>query len=241
MDKNKKWIDYIIELQSLAQAGLTYGKDVYDQERYERIRQLSSMMMADISNKPVEQVEGLFCNEVGYQTPKIDTRAAIFKEDKILLVQEKNGTWSLPGGWCDVNVSVMENTIKEVKEEAGLDVVVKNVIAIQDREKHNQPIYAYKVCKIFMLCEVEGGVFKENSETIGFVILQKTIFQYLLQKRIMKNKFKCVLMLIRQEKNGKHILIKEAYLWDFLRRKNKHYHFLLMINKIQHALYVVIF
>ena len=52
-------------------------------------------MMADISNKPVEQVEGLFCNEVGYQTPKIDTRAAIFKEDKILLVQEKNGTWSL--------------------------------------------------------------------------------------------------------------------------------------------------
>ena len=146
MDKNKKWIDYIIELQSLAQAGLTYGKDVYDQERYERIRQLSAMMMADISNKPVEQVEGLFCNEVGYQTPKIDTRAAIFKEDKILLVQEKNGTWSLPGGWCDVNVSV----------------------AIQDREKHNQPIYAYKVCKIFMLCEVEGGVFKENSETIGF-------------------------------------------------------------------------
>ena len=154
MDKNKKWIDYIIELQSLAQAGLTYGKDVYDQERYERIRQLSAMMMADISNKPVEQVEGLFCNEAGYQTPKI--------------VQEKNGTWSLPGGWCDVNVSVMENTIKEVKEEAGLDVVVKNVIAIQDREKHNQPIYAYKVCKIFMLCEVEGGVFKENSETIGF-------------------------------------------------------------------------
>lgn len=83
------------------------------------------MMMADISNKPVEQVEGLCCNEVGYQTPKIDTRAAIFKEDKILLVQEKNGTWSLPGGWCDVNVSVMENTIKEVKEEAGLDVLLK--------------------------------------------------------------------------------------------------------------------
>ena len=152
MDKNKKWIDYIIELQSLAQAGLTYGKDVYDKERYKRIRQLSAIMMADLSNKPLEQVEGLFCNEVGYQTPKIDTRAAIFKEDKILLVQEKN----------------MENTIKEVKEEAGLDVVVKNVIAIQDREKHNQPIYAYKVCKIFMLCEVEGGVFKENSETIGF-------------------------------------------------------------------------
>lgn len=35
MDKNKQWIDLIVELQSLAQAGLTYGKDVYDKERYE--------------------------------------------------------------------------------------------------------------------------------------------------------------------------------------------------------------
>ena len=89
MDKNKKWIDYIIELQSLAQAGLTYGKDVYDQERYERIRQLSAMMMADISNKPVEQVEGLFCNEVGYQTPKIDTRALFLKKIKSYLYKRK--------------------------------------------------------------------------------------------------------------------------------------------------------
>lgn len=29
-----KWLDWVIELQSIAQAGLTYGKDVYDKERY---------------------------------------------------------------------------------------------------------------------------------------------------------------------------------------------------------------
>ena len=40
---------------------IVHGKDVYDKERYERIRQLSAMMMADLSNKPLEQVEGLFC------------------------------------------------------------------------------------------------------------------------------------------------------------------------------------
>ena len=72
-----------------------------------------------IKVKEFEKVKNLFCNETGYQTPKIDTRAAIFKDDKILLVHENNGTWSLPGGWCDLNVSVTENTIKEVKEEAG--------------------------------------------------------------------------------------------------------------------------
>ena len=72
-----------------------------------------------IKVKEFEKVKNLFYNETGYQTPKIDTRAAIFKDDKILLVHENNGTWSLPGGWCDLNVSVTENTIKEVKEEAG--------------------------------------------------------------------------------------------------------------------------
>lgn len=168
MDKNKQWIDLIVELQSLAQAGLTYGKDVYDKERYERIRDISAEMMADISDMPPEKVKGLFCNETGYQTPKIDTRAAIFKDDKILLVHENNGTWSLPGGWCDVNVSVTENTIKEVKEEAGFDVTVKSVIAVQDREKHNLPVYAYRICKIFMLCSVTGGNFQANIETTGF-------------------------------------------------------------------------
>ncbi len=113
----------------------------------------------------MEKVKELFCNETGYQTPKIDTRAAIFQDDKILLVKENNGTWSLPGGWADVNVSVKENTVKEVKEEAGLDVTADMVIAVQDREKHNLPVYAWKVCKIFVLCSVIGGAFQENIET----------------------------------------------------------------------------
>lgn len=183
MDKNKLWIDWIIELQSLAQAGLFYGKDVYDKERYERIREIAAEMMSHIADMPPEKVQGLFCNEIGYQTPKIDTRAAIFKDDKILLVHENNGTWSLPGGWCDVNVSVTANTIKEVKEEAGLDVVAQSVIAVQDREKHNLPLYAYKVCKIFMLCSVVGGSFEANSETIGFdYFAENSIPQLALEK-----------------------------------------------------------
>ena len=115
MERNDRWLDWIVELQSLAQAGLTYGKDVYDLERYSRIREIAAQMLGDLSALPVETVQGIFCNETGYQTPKIDTRAAIFQDDKILLVQERDGKWSLPGGWCDVNVSVGENTAKEVR------------------------------------------------------------------------------------------------------------------------------
>lgn len=165
MSTNEPWLSWAIELQSLAQAGLTYGKDVYDRERYERIREISAEMLAYKADISLEKVKELFCDEVGYQTPKLDTRAAIFQEDKILLVKENNGTWSLPGGWVDVNVSVKENTIKEVKEEAGLDVIADKIIAVQDRAKHNLPVYAYGVCKIFVLCTVIGGQFEPNIET----------------------------------------------------------------------------
>lgn len=113
------------------------------------------------------QVKDLFCNETGFQTPKLDTRAAIFKDDKILLVEENDGTWSMPGGWVDVMETVKSNTVKEVKEEAGLDVDAVRVIALHDRNLHNQPPYAYNVCKVFVLCEVKGGCFHPNIETVG--------------------------------------------------------------------------
>lgn len=166
--KNEKWLDWAIELQSLAQAGLTYCKDPFDRERYERIREITAEMLSDKTDVSVEKVKELFCNETGYQTPKIDTRAAIFRDGKILLVRENNGKWSLPGGWCDVNVSVGENAVKEVSEEAGLDVTADRIIAVLDRAKHNLPVYPYGVCKIFVRCSVIGGSFKENTETTGF-------------------------------------------------------------------------
>lgn len=168
------WLKWAIEIQSIAQSGLTYGKDVYDLERYEQLRKISAEMLNYKTDIPIDKIENLFCNEEGYQTPKLDTRAAIFKDGKILLVLERNGKWSLPGGWVDVLESIESNTVKEVKEESGFDVVAKRVIAIQDRNKHNKPLYAYGVCKVFVECEITGGEFKENIETleIGYFSLE---------------------------------------------------------------------
>lgn len=165
MKTEDKLLDLAIELQSLAQAGLTYGKDVFDLERYARIREISAELLALKTDLPIKKIRGLFCNESGYQTPKLDTRSAIFQDGKILLVKENNGKWSLPGGWVDVNRSVAENAVKEVREEAGLDVSVDRVIAVQDRARHNLPVYPYGVCKIFLLCTLLGGSFKQNTET----------------------------------------------------------------------------
>lgn len=161
----EKWLKWAMEIQSLAQGGLAYTNNVYDIERYERLRGIAAEMVAEKSNISLEKVKDLFCNEKGYQTPKIDTRAAIFKDNKIILVHENDGTWALPGGWCDVLESIESNTLKEVREEAGLEAKAIKIIAIQDRNKHNKPVYAYGICKVFVLCEAIGGAFVENIET----------------------------------------------------------------------------
>lgn len=167
---NDKWLDFAIRIQSIAQAGLQYGKDKFDRERYEALRQIAAEMLAAKTDVPVEKVVGLFCNESGYQTPKVDTRGAVFAEGKILLVRENDGNWSLPGGWCDVDQSVASNTVKEVREETGFSVSAERMIAVQDWRKHNVTNYAYGVVKTFLLCKCEGGAFEENLETtaIGF-------------------------------------------------------------------------
>ena len=138
MKQNEKWLQWAVELQSLAQAGLYYTENPFDQERYQRIRDISAEILALQTEIPLEKAKDLFCCEIGYQTPKLDTRAAI---------------------------SVGENAVKEVREEAGLEVIPERIIAVQDREKHNQPPYAYKVCKVFVLCRLVGGHFQENIET----------------------------------------------------------------------------
>src|SRR5699024_6209387 len=112
-----KLVNWIAELQSIAQAGLTYGKDVYDRERYQRIREITAEMMAAKIGLSLEKVTDLFCGETSYQTPKVDTRAAIFKDIHILLVDERDGTGSLPGGRIEFNQSIKENTVKHHREE----------------------------------------------------------------------------------------------------------------------------
>lgn len=164
--EEEKWLNWAIELQSLAQAGLAYGKDKFDIERFERIREISAEIVSHKTDISIEKVKNLFCNEVGYQTPKIDTRAAIFENNKILLIQESNGKWALPGGWADVHLSVKENVLKEVKEEAGIEASAEMIVALLDVTKNQGKAIPYGITKIFVLCEYVSGKFEKNIETI---------------------------------------------------------------------------
>lgn len=166
MITQEQLIAWAAELQSIAQAGLAYSQNPYERERFHRIREISAEIMSEKTGLSLEQVTDVFCCETGFQTPKLDTRAAIFDQGRILLVKEtQSDTWSMPGGWVDFDQSVATNTVKEVREEAGLDVVVDRLVALLDRNRHNPPPYAHGICKAFVLCSVLGGEFSPNLET----------------------------------------------------------------------------
>ena len=163
-----KWLEWAQRIQSIAQAGIEYSKDVYDVERFEMLREISVEIVASHIEAKPEVVRSLFADETGYQTPKLDVRAVVPNGQTLLFVQEaSNGRWSLPGGWAEINHTLFENVKKEVIEEAGLIVEPKSIVAILDRSRHVDKPYPYTVYKCFVLCERGPGEFRKNSETLS--------------------------------------------------------------------------
>lgn len=167
MSKDNPWLEWAKELQFLSQCALAYCKDKYDIERFQRIREISAGMAAAVADMPVETVKDLFCADTGYQTSKLDSRAVVFREGKLLLVQESNGKWALPGGWVDYDKTIRENVVKEAFEEAGMTVRPLRVIALHDHNRRNTHRFPFNICSAFVLCEYVSGAFAPNLETIG--------------------------------------------------------------------------
>ena len=166
--KDDVWKQWAQELQFLAQCSLAYSKDKFDRERSERIREIACEMLSFKYDLPLEKIKMDFAGEIGYQTPKVETRAAVIKDNKILLVKEQfDRKWALPGGYQDVNMSIRENVIKESSEEAGAVVNPIKVVAVLDYNRHHHVNFPLGMVKIFVLCEYINHSFNENTETLG--------------------------------------------------------------------------
>lgn len=161
-----KWLDWAKQLQSIAQAGLAYSKDIYDVERFELIRDISVEMLSQQTGMEMTVIKDLFASETGYATPKVDIRAVIFKDNKILMVKENSdGSWSLPGGWADIGLTPSEVAVKEVKEESGFDVKAVKLLAVTDMKCHPHPPSPFHIYKMFIQCEIIGGQPMKGVET----------------------------------------------------------------------------
>lgn len=162
------------QLFSLSQAGLAYSKNEFDLERYRLIQEITAEMLASRSDETKESVLKSFSLQAGYATPKIDVRGAIIREGKILLIQEQtDGRWAMPGGWADIGDFPAETVKREVREESGFNVQVEKVIAVMDAN-HVAPLEFYHAYKITYLCSITDGLPSTSHETlaVGFFALE---------------------------------------------------------------------
>lgn len=166
-----KWLSWAQKLQAIAQTGLAYSKDPYDLQRYHELRAIAVEIAAEHLAIPAERVAAVFAEGTGYPTPKVDVRAVVFADDRILLVRERSdGLWSLPGGWADVGESPGEVAARETFEETGYSVRAVKLLAVLDKARHEHPPSLEYVYKLFVLCEWVGGEPRLSHETdaVGF-------------------------------------------------------------------------
>jgi ADP-ribose pyrophosphatase YjhB (NUDIX family) len=161
------WHEIATRLKAISQAGKFFAKDEYELNRHEELERICAEIFERYTDLTAEQVRGILQADSGYPTPKVDARGVVFKDDKILLVKEiADGGWTLPGGWCDIGMTVSQNVAREVWEESGYEVKVTRLLAVFDRDTQGHtPPYPFNIYKLFFLCELTGGEAKTSNET----------------------------------------------------------------------------
>src|SRR3954451_7791979 len=158
------WIDWVRRVQHVSETAQAYTTDPYDIKRYEEIARLA----AEVAG----QGSGLDTHGAGHPTPKVDVRAALVRDGKVLLVHEvADGRWALPGGWADIGEPPSVSAEREFREESGVPVRAVKLVAVHDRDRHNPPPHVHHIFKLLFLCEETGappGAPADEVEDVGW-------------------------------------------------------------------------
>jgi ADP-ribose pyrophosphatase YjhB (NUDIX family) len=167
MSDEPQWLTIAREVRAIAQTGLAFGADGFDQQRYQRLRELAALLMAQGSSAEHESILELLRQEKGYATPKVDVRGAAFVDGRVLMVREiSDGRWTLPGGWADVNQSAGECVVREIAEESGFKARTLKLAAVCDYQRSGHPPrHIDSIYKMFFMCEIVGGAARCSDET----------------------------------------------------------------------------
>lgn len=162
------WLGWIQQLQGIAQTGLHYKNHPFDVERYKQVKKIAAAMLAAQAQADPPTLLNLWQQDQGHATPKIEVRGVVFRDQKILLVQESSdGLWALPGGWADIGDSPSRAAEREIFEESGFTARATRLLACYDRAhpRHGHPPAPYHSYKLFFLCELTGGQPTPSYET----------------------------------------------------------------------------
>jgi ADP-ribose pyrophosphatase YjhB (NUDIX family) len=159
-------LEWLRRMQSIAQNGLAFTHDPYDRDRYEQLQQLVRDLLQSELRVPSELAGRFWEGEIGYMTPKVDVRGAVFDGERVLLVRERSdGRWTLPGGWVDVNDAPSAAVEREVLEESGYRARAVKLAALVDKNRHPHPPNVHHIYKLLFLCELTGGTATTSIET----------------------------------------------------------------------------
>jgi ADP-ribose pyrophosphatase YjhB (NUDIX family) len=158
---------WVQRLQSITQAGLTYARDPYDRQRYEQLQELAAEIAGSVTATGTDSWLHIIRAEKGYATPKVDVRAVVEQNGKLLFMREsQDGLWSLPGGWADIGESPSQIAEREVLEETGYQVHASKLLAVYDKARHDHPPEFWYCYKLFLRCELRGGAPTRSIETL---------------------------------------------------------------------------
>jgi ADP-ribose pyrophosphatase YjhB (NUDIX family) len=164
--REPQWLSIAREVRAIAQTGLAFNADGFDHQRYQRLRELAALLMAQGSATEHESILELLRQEKGYATPKVDVRGAAFQDGRVLMVREiSDGKWTLPGGWADVNQTAGECVVREIAEESGFTARALKLAAVYDYQKRNPSPHIDSIYKMFFICEIVGGAASASNET----------------------------------------------------------------------------
>lgn len=158
-----KIFEFIKKVNAIAHTGVVYSKCEYALDNYHELLELSSTMLHQYIKSEVAPYN--IYRDTYYPTPQPGVRVVIMKNNKLLMAQDIDtpNQWTIPGGWCDIDLSPVETAIKEVKEETGYDIKIIKLLALLDRNKHTQS-KLYNVYNMVFVGEIIGGENKPNFE-----------------------------------------------------------------------------
>ncbi len=163
-----RWLEWAREIQALGQTGLTYSKNEFDTQRYQRLLGIAAEIVESHTELSQEALLHSFMRQPGYATAKVDVRGAVVRNGRILLVQERiDGCWCMPGGWADVGEVPSRMVEREVWEESGFEVAARKVVGVYDANRSGTPIEFYHAFKVVFLCEIVGGEARPSAETLA--------------------------------------------------------------------------
>lgn len=121
------------ELRGIANLGLEFGKDDYDQERYEKVLSASARIAALLDGDSSARVLAAYQDNYAHISPLAGAGAVVLRDDKILLIKRHDdGLWAIPGGLVEIGETAAETAQRELWEEVGIPAEITCLLGVFD-------------------------------------------------------------------------------------------------------------